>query len=114
MINFHLFTRQFLNGLIVFFAFKGESNFFDVVEYPFEFVEADEILMPFLMDKQTLLYFIILLNTQPMLVFIDHLGRGWNVSLLRVDLPEIDIVSKPDVLDMSALIKSRVAPVCVR
>ena len=52
MINFHLLSSQFLNGLIVFLAFKGESNFFDVIEeirelldQPTEFVttEYDDI-----------------------------------------------------------------------
>lgn len=50
MINFHLLACQLLNRLIIFLAFEGESNLFNVIEDPFKLVEADEILMPFLMN----------------------------------------------------------------
>ena len=63
MINFHLLSSQFLNGLIVFLAFKGESNFFDVIEDSLKLVKADEVLVPFLMNKQALLNLIILVDT---------------------------------------------------
>ena len=110
MINFHLLAGDVLDGLVLVFSVMVDDDLFDIVEHSFQFIEADVVLMSFLMHKQVLLYLIILLNSWITLAF--HRSSEWRGDcLLRVDLSEIDIISQFNVLHSTALIKSRVAAI---
>ena len=63
MINFHLLAGDVLDGLVLVFSVMVDDDLFDIVEHSFQFIEADVVLMSFLMHKQVLLYLIILLNS---------------------------------------------------
>jgi len=63
VINFHLLAGDVLYGLVLVFSVMVDDDLFDIVEHSFQFIEADVVLMSFLMHKQVLLYLIILLNS---------------------------------------------------
>jgi hypothetical protein len=63
VINFHLLAGDVLDGLVLVFSVMVDDDLFDIVEHSFQFIEADVVLMSFLMHKQVLLYLIILLNS---------------------------------------------------
>lgn len=110
MIYFHLFASDVLDWLVLVFTVVVDDDFFDIVEHSFEFVEADVVLMSFLMHKQVLLYLIVLVDSGITLA-LHRSFEWWRDCLLRVDLSEIDVVSQFDVLHSTALIESRVAAI---
>jgi hypothetical protein len=63
VINFHLLAGDVLDGLVLVFSVMVDDDLFDIVEHSFQFIEADVVLMSFLMHKQVLLYLIILLDS---------------------------------------------------
>ena len=63
MINFHLLASDVLDGLVLVFSVMVDDDLFDIVEHSFQFIEADVVLMSFLMHKQVLLYLVILVNS---------------------------------------------------
>jgi hypothetical protein len=85
-------------------------NLFNIVKDPLEFIQADIVLMMFIVLLKILLDLIILLNSRPM-IFIMHARFDWWLWTLRVNLSQVNIVAQPNVLNGSTLIKRWIAAI---
>ena len=105
VVDFDLLAGYLLQKIVVVVLFPIHANFFDVVEDPFQFVQTNVACVVATVQLQVLLYFVVLLNSEPVLLIWPGNPSCLDVGL-AVNWPQVDVVSQLYFFSLPGLIAS--------